>query len=65
MAGHVCQCLTKMSTLRWSSPATISCDGHRRRTGGQFAGNVYSLALGLLELGVQRGDVVAIAALNR
>lgn len=61
--GHICQCLTRISSLRRDIPVTIS--GNRAKTGQQFVSGVLSLALGLSELGVRRGDVVAIAALNR
>ncbi|KAF8408777.1 hypothetical protein HHK36_004846 [Tetracentron sinense] len=60
--GHICQCLTRLSTLRRDSPVTIF--GNRRKTGRQFVDGVLSLSQGLLELGLRRGDIVAIAALN-
>ncbi|XXG68415.1 hypothetical protein AAC387_Pa06g1505 [Persea americana] len=60
--GHICQCLSRISSLRRDAPLTIS--GNQRKTGGQLVDGVLSLARGLSELGVRRGDVVAIAALN-
>ncbi|PON54781.1 2,3-dihydroxybenzoate-AMP ligase [Parasponia andersonii] len=59
---HICQCLSRLSTLRRNSPVTIS--GSRRKTGPEFAEAVYGLAQGLLSLGLGSGDVVAVAALN-
>ncbi|KAL5977116.1 hypothetical protein ACLOJK_021458 [Asimina triloba] len=61
--AHICQCLSRISTLRRDSPVLI--DGGRRVNGHDFAFGVAALARGLSEeLGVGEGDVVAIAACN-
>ncbi|XP_077243869.1 acyl-activating enzyme 14 [Tasmannia lanceolata] len=60
--GHICQCLSRILKLRRRFPFTIC--GNRRKSGDQFVNGVLSLARGLLDLGVERGHVVAIAALN-
>ncbi|VFQ83304.1 unnamed protein product [Cuscuta campestris] len=60
--AHICQCLRRISTVCRNSPVTIS--GDRRKTGAQFVEGVLNLARGLLQMGLQRGDVVAISALN-
>jgi long-subunit acyl-CoA synthetase (AMP-forming) len=61
--AHICQCLTRLSTLRSTSVVTIS--GNRQKTGHQFVGDVLSLAHGLLQLGLGNGDIVAICGFNR
>lgn len=61
--AHICQCLTRLATVRLNSPVTIA--GKRRKTGEQFVEGVLGLAGGLLELGLQNGDVIALCALNR
>ncbi|KAL9382892.1 hypothetical protein Peur_023215 [Populus x canadensis] len=60
--AHICQCLTRLSTLRSTSVVTIS--GNRQKTGHQFVGDVLSLAHGLLQLGLGNGDIVAICGFN-
>ncbi|KAF9587264.1 hypothetical protein IFM89_039511 [Coptis chinensis] len=60
--GHICQCLRRISRIRLDSPFTIF--GNRTKTGLQFVEGVQSLALGLSNLGLKPGHVVAIAALN-
>ena len=60
---HICQCLSRLSTIRRNSPVTIS--GDRRKTGPEFSEAVLGLAQGLRSLGLNSGDVVAVAALNR
>ncbi|XP_043701227.1 2-succinylbenzoate--CoA ligase, chloroplastic/peroxisomal isoform X1 [Telopea speciosissima] len=60
--GHICQCLSRISSFRRDSPVTIF--GNRRKTGKQFVESVIGLAQGLLEIGLRKGDVVAIAAMN-
>ncbi|KAL7211280.1 hypothetical protein ACSBR2_014209 [Camellia fascicularis] len=60
--AHICQCLSRLATLRRNSPVTIS--GHRRKTGEQFVEAILGLARGLIDLGLQPGDIVAICALN-
>ncbi|KAJ7969275.1 2-succinylbenzoate--CoA ligase [Quillaja saponaria] len=60
--NHICQCLSRILTLRRNSLVTIS--GDRRKSGEEFVEGVLSLAFGLLELGVVSGDVVAISAFN-
>ncbi|KAL8106957.1 hypothetical protein AgCh_023674 [Apium graveolens] len=61
--AHICQCLTRISTLRRN--ATVTITGTRRKTGEIFVENVVSLASGLVEVvGLKPGDVVAISALN-
>lgn len=61
--AHICQCLTRLSTVRRNSIVTIA--GDRQKTGQQFVEDVLSLARGLLELGLKSGDIVAICAFNR
>lgn len=61
--GHICHCLGRIEAVRRDSPVAIS--GLRRRTGGELVKGVRSLARGLADSGVARGDVVAVAALNR
>eukprot|EP00257_Ricinus_communis_P021077 XP_015580475.1 2-succinylbenzoate--CoA ligase, chloroplastic/peroxisomal [Ricinus communis] len=60
--AHICQCLTRLSTLRPNSIVTIT--GNRQTTGKQFVENVLSLAGGLTKLGLRKGDIVAICAFN-
>ncbi|CAL9163271.1 unnamed protein product [Musa hybrid cultivar] len=60
--GHICHCLGRIEAVRRDSPVAIS--GLRRRTGGELVKGVRSLARGLADSGVARGDVVAVAALN-
>lgn len=60
---HICQCLTRLSTLRSDDVVTIT--GNRQKTGKQFADEVLCLARGLLQLGVATGDIIAISAFNR
>ncbi|CAN0905514.1 2-succinylbenzoate--CoA ligase, chloroplastic/peroxisomal [Linum grandiflorum] len=60
--SHICQCLTRLSTVRRNSAVMIS--GSRRKTGGHFSQAVLSLARGLIELGLGNGHVVAISAFN-
>lgn len=61
--AHICQCLTRISTLRGNATVTIS--GTRRKTGEIFVENVLSLARGLVQVvGLKPGDIVAISALN-
>ncbi|KAH6827312.1 acyl-activating enzyme 14 [Perilla frutescens var. hirtella] len=60
--AHICQCLSRLATLRRDSAVTI--DGGRRKTGMQFVEGVTGLARGLLQLGIKPGDVVSISALN-
>ncbi|PIN11349.1 Long chain fatty acid acyl-CoA ligase [Handroanthus impetiginosus] len=61
-APHICQCLSRLATLRRDSAVTIN--GDRRKTGMQFVEGVMGLAHGLLQLGIKPGDVVSISALN-
>ncbi|KAK6154827.1 hypothetical protein DH2020_009075 [Rehmannia glutinosa] len=60
--AHICQCLSRLATLRRDSTVTIN--GDRRKTGMQFVEGVMGLAHGLLQLGIKPGDVVSISALN-
>ncbi|XP_057465881.1 2-succinylbenzoate--CoA ligase, chloroplastic/peroxisomal isoform X3 [Actinidia eriantha] len=60
--AHICQCLSRLATLRRDSPVTIA--GDRQKTGEQFVDGVLGLARGLLELGLRNGQVVAVCALN-
>ncbi|XP_019701467.1 2-succinylbenzoate--CoA ligase, chloroplastic/peroxisomal isoform X2 [Elaeis guineensis] len=60
--GHICLCLGRILALRRDTPVAIA--GGNRRTGGEFIDGVLSLARGLVDSGVRRGDIVAIAALN-
>ncbi|XP_059668339.1 2-succinylbenzoate--CoA ligase, chloroplastic/peroxisomal [Cornus florida] len=60
--AHICQCLSRLATIRRNSPVTIT--QNRRKTGQQFVEGVLRLARGLFELGLRNGDVVAISALN-
>jgi acyl-activating enzyme 14 len=43
----------------------VTVAGSRRKTGEEFVDGVMGLAQGLLQLGLQSGDVVSIAAFNR
>jgi len=61
--AHICQCLSRLLTSRRDFPVTIA--GNNRKTGQKLVEEVVSLALGLLQLGVTPGDVVAISAYNR
>ncbi|KAI3898171.1 hypothetical protein MKW92_038367, partial [Papaver armeniacum] len=61
-SSHICQCLSRISTVRNDRVFTIF--GDRRKTGVEFVQSVCELANGLAELGIQKGDVIAIAALN-
>lgn len=61
-SGHICQCLSRISTIRDDRFFTIF--GDRRKTGFEFVESVCKLANGLAKLGIQKGDVIAIAALN-
>lgn len=61
--AHICQCLTRLATLRRDNVVTIS--GNRQKTGNQFTEGVFSLARALLQLGLSTGDIVAISAFNR
>ncbi|RZC48343.1 hypothetical protein C5167_041298 [Papaver somniferum] len=56
-------CLSRISTARNDRVFTVF--GDPRKTGLEFVQSVCELANGLSELGIQKGDVVAIAALNR
>ncbi|PIA53300.1 hypothetical protein AQUCO_00900108v1 [Aquilegia coerulea] len=60
--GHICQCLSQIGRIRRDSVFTIF--ENRRKTGLQFVESVQSLSLGLSNLGLKTGDIVAIAALN-
>ncbi|XP_015166642.1 2-succinylbenzoate--CoA ligase, chloroplastic/peroxisomal isoform X3 [Solanum tuberosum] len=60
--AHICQCLSRLSTVRRSS--TVMIMGERRKTGIEFVEGVLGLAHGLIQLGLKPGDVVAISALN-
>ncbi|KAL2467419.1 2-succinylbenzoate--CoA ligase [Abeliophyllum distichum] len=60
--AHICQCLSRLSTLRRNSTVTIM--GDRRKTGMQFVDGVLGLARGLIQLGLKPGHVVSISALN-
>ncbi|CDP04150.1 unnamed protein product [Coffea canephora] len=66
--AHICQCLSRLMTLRRNSTVMINVaaaeEGDCRKTGVQFAEGVLRLADGLLQLGLKPGHVVAIAALN-
>ncbi|RYR12320.1 hypothetical protein Ahy_B04g069864 isoform B [Arachis hypogaea] len=59
---HICQCLSRLLTLRLHVPVTIA--GHRKKTGRELVEQVLALAQGLLDLGVTSGDVIAISAFN-
>ncbi|KAI9197666.1 hypothetical protein LWI28_002356 [Acer negundo] len=60
--AHLCQCLSRLATVKRNSVVTIT--GDRRKTGEGFVQGVLSLARGLIELGVLSGDVVAISSFN-
>ncbi|PRQ29647.1 putative o-succinylbenzoate--CoA ligase [Rosa chinensis] len=60
--AHICHCLNLLSTLRRNSVVTVA--GNRPKTGKEFVDRVMGLAHGLLQLGLQSGDVVSIAAFN-
>ncbi|KAJ8758581.1 hypothetical protein K2173_000302 [Erythroxylum novogranatense] len=60
--AHICQCLSRLSTLRRTSVVTIS--GKRQKTGEQFVDEVLRLANQLLQLGLRNGEVVAICGFN-
>ncbi|GAB2229638.1 hypothetical protein Droror1_Dr00013886 [Drosera rotundifolia] len=59
---HICQCLSRILTLRRTATVTIS--GDRRKTGEEFVDGVLGLARGLVKLGLRPGDVVAVSAYN-
>lgn len=61
--AHICQCLSRIATVKRNSVVTIT--GNRHNTGQQFVQDVLNLARGLLEIGLRSGDIVAISALNR
>ncbi|KAM7270099.1 hypothetical protein ACFE04_029313 [Oxalis oulophora] len=56
------ECDMISTTLKRSSVVIIT--GNRHKTGQQFVDTVYTLAIGLLKLGLRNGDVVAISAFN-
>nr|XP_043620997.1 2-succinylbenzoate--CoA ligase, chloroplastic/peroxisomal isoform X2 [Erigeron canadensis] len=60
--AHICQCLSRISTFRRTSPITIY--GNRVNNGHRFVDAVLDLSFGLSQLGVKPGDVVAISAFN-
>ncbi|KAG8365667.1 hypothetical protein BUALT_Bualt18G0130200 [Buddleja alternifolia] len=60
--AHICQCLSRLASVRRNSAVTIN--GDRRKTGMQFVDAVIGLAHGLLRLGINPGDVVSISAFN-
>ncbi|TYH16449.1 hypothetical protein ES288_A05G117800v1 [Gossypium darwinii] len=60
--AHICQCFSRLATQKRNSLVTIN--GARQKTGQQLVDSVLSLARGLLQLGLQNGDVVAISAFN-
>ncbi|KAL5707571.1 o-succinylbenzoate--CoA ligase [Ranunculus cassubicifolius] len=63
--GHICQCLSRISSSRLFFTTFTSPTGlPRHKTGLQFTHGVLSLASGLSNLGITPGDIVAIAALN-
>ena len=61
--AHICQCFSRLATQKRNSLLIIS--GGRQKTGEQLVDCVLSLASGLLQLGIQKGSVVAISAFNR
>ncbi|OMO73824.1 AMP-dependent synthetase/ligase [Corchorus olitorius] len=61
--AHICQCFSRLATLKRNSVVTIS--GGRHKTGQQLIDSVLTLASALLHLGLRNGDVVAISAFNR
>ncbi|KAL7102595.1 hypothetical protein ACP275_08G129300 [Erythranthe tilingii] len=60
--AHICQCLSRLSAAARHSTVTIN--GDRRKNGMQFVDGVMALVRGLLQLGINPGDVVSISALN-
>jgi acyl-CoA synthetase (AMP-forming)/AMP-acid ligase II len=62
--AHIGQALWAVKAARGNQPVTV-CDG-RVQTGAQFVDRIAALSIGLRRhLGLQSGDRVAIAALNR
>lgn len=61
--AHICQCLNRLLTLRGNSTVTIAQE--QRKSGEQFVESVLSLAHKLCQLGLCRGQIVAICAFNR
>ena len=62
--AHIAHCLRRYMTVRQNSTAVVTVGGCSV-TGFEFVEGIRQLAAGLLEAGVCRNDVVAIAALNR
>jgi long-subunit acyl-CoA synthetase (AMP-forming) len=62
--AHIAHCLRQYVTVRRDSTAVVTVGGGSV-TGFQLVEGIHKLAAGLLEAGVCRDDVVAIAALNR
>ncbi|KAL6542687.1 hypothetical protein OROHE_010207 [Orobanche hederae] len=60
--AHICQCLSRLATVSRNSVVTIY--GEHRKPGMQFVEEVMGLAHGLVQLGINPGDVVSISALN-
>ncbi|KNA05171.1 hypothetical protein SOVF_192870 isoform B [Spinacia oleracea] len=60
--AHICQCLNRLLTLRGNSTVTIAQE--QRKSGEQFVESVLSLAHKLCQLGLCRGQIVAICAFN-
>ncbi|KAJ4773326.1 2-succinylbenzoate--CoA ligase [Rhynchospora pubera] len=61
--AHVVHCLRRNMVMRRDSEAVAEV-GRSSRTGFELVKGIHELAAGLLEAGVCRNDVVAIAALN-
>lgn len=67
MREHICECLSNIGST--NSLLTLFLPNHDAsppltKTGVQFVEGVQSLALGLIQLGIKPGHIVAIAALN-
>ncbi|KAJ3688742.1 hypothetical protein LUZ61_017906 [Rhynchospora tenuis] len=61
--AHIAHCLRRYMIMRHDCEAVVEV-GRSSRTGFQLVKGIHKLAAGLLEAGVCRNDVVAIAALN-
>ncbi|KAJ1694975.1 hypothetical protein LUZ63_011673 [Rhynchospora breviuscula] len=62
--AHIAHCLRRYMVMRGNSEAVVEVGRSSRKTGFELVKGIYELATGLLDAGVCRDDVIAIAALN-